>query len=210
MPFQPESLFESTYYVRVRRLDSSFVELVYVAALKSFWRRSALAHFLRQHGVRDSFLASRVDLTKRQVLDAVFAHLVASPDGPRHILGMAADLGGKHDFPDLLGWEDSQAKLDEAQQACAALRKALGARKAGDDHEQRLRELRQRAEQLQSTAQRARRDLESLDQRLMQLARGLGTQSAGYAFQDWFYDLMDHFDIVHRRPYVSDGRQIDG
>jgi hypothetical protein len=38
----------------------------------------------------------------------------------------------------------------------------------------------------------------------------LGTQTGGYKFQDWFFDLMDFFDVVSRRPYVSEGRQIDG
>ena len=31
-----------------------------------------------------------------------------------------------------------------------------------------------------------------------------------YSFQEWFYDFLDLFDIDNRRPYVSDGRQIDG
>lgn len=42
------------------------------------------------------------------------------------------------------------------------------------------------------------------------LATGLGTQQAGYDFQDWFYDLMDFFEVQNRRPYVTKERQIDG
>jgi hypothetical protein len=38
----------------------------------------------------------------------------------------------------------------------------------------------------------------------------MGTQGAGYEFQTWFYDLMAFGDIESRRPYVSEGRQIDG
>jgi hypothetical protein len=45
---------------------------------------------------------------------------------------------------------------------------------------------------------------------LQELARRLGTPEAGYAFQDWFYELMDFSEISSRRPYVSHGRQIDG
>src|SRR5271157_5542878 len=37
-----------------------------------------------------------------------------------------------------------------------------------------------------------------------------GTQGAGYAFQDWFYDLLDFSEITNRRPYISKGRHIDG
>jgi len=38
----------------------------------------------------------------------------------------------------------------------------------------------------------------------------MGSQQAGYDFQAWFYDLMDFCEIANRRPYVHDGRQIDG
>lgn len=30
------------------------------------------------------------------------------------------------------------------------------------------------------------------------------------AFQDWFFDFLDFFEIRNRRPYNSGGRQIDG
>jgi hypothetical protein len=46
--------------------------------------------------------------------------------------------------------------------------------------------------------------------RLTELASRIGTQQAGYDFQAWFYDLMDFFEVVNRRPYVTAGRQIDG
>lgn len=31
-----------------------------------------------------------------------------------------------------------------------------------------------------------------------------------YKFQDWFYDLLDFSEIPNRKPYVHNGRQIDG
>jgi hypothetical protein len=52
--------------------------------------------------------------------------------------------------------------------------------------------------------------LESLGGRMNELATRLGSQEAGYAFQVWFCDLMDFFEIMNRRPYTSGGRQIDG
>jgi hypothetical protein len=45
---------------------------------------------------------------------------------------------------------------------------------------------------------------------LAQISKGLGTQSAGYEFQDWFYDVVNFFEVAHRRPYVISLRQIDG
>lgn len=44
--------------------------------------------------------------------------------------------------------------------------------------------------------------------------RGVGKTSLrhinAYAFQDWFYKLVDYFETYNRQPYVIDGRQIDG
>lgn len=62
----------------------------------------------------------------------------------------------------------------------------------------------------QSIALRAQHDLEKLSSSLNQLVSELGTQQGGYKFQDWFYDLMGYFDITAKKPYVTDGRQIDG
>jgi hypothetical protein len=53
-------------------------------------------------------------------------------------------------------------------------------------------------------------DLGKLEQQLTDLSKELGTKASGYAFQDWFYKLVDYFEIANRRPYVIDERQIDG
>ena len=55
-----------------------------------------------------------------------------------------------------------------------------------------------------------RHTLENLTSRLNALASEIGSQEAGYRFQDWYYDLADYFEVISRRPYVVDGRQIDG
>ncbi len=51
---------------------------------------------------------------------------------------------------------------------------------------------------------------QTLKDRLAKVSKNLGTQSAGYAFQDWFFDVVNFFEVAHRRPYVVGGRQIDG
>ena len=55
-----------------------------------------------------------------------------------------------------------------------------------------------------------RQTLETLSEKLKELSNQIGTADAGYRFQDWFFDLVDFFEITQRRPYVSGGRQIDG
>jgi hypothetical protein len=49
---------------------------------------------------------------------------------------------------------------------------------------------------------------------LQQLLDGMhlkvGTQEGGYEFESWFYKLLDFCEITNRKPYKSNGRQIDG
>lgn len=52
--------------------------------------------------------------------------------------------------------------------------------------------------------------MDTLADRLNSLSTELGKQGAGYAFEDWFYDLLDYFEVVNRKPYKVQGRQIDG
>jgi hypothetical protein len=65
-------------------------------------------------------------------------------------------------------------------------------------------------EEQRQKALRSQADLAKLKDRLDGLGAQFGTQKGGYDFQDWFYDLMDYFDIDNRRPYVAARRQIDG
>jgi hypothetical protein len=44
---------------------------------------------------------------------------------------------------------------------------------------------------------------------LLDLASTPLMPSAGYRFQDWFFDLVDFFEMTQRRPYMSGRRQID-
>ncbi|MGH7428554.1 MAG: hypothetical protein ACREJ4_09425 [Candidatus Methylomirabilaceae bacterium] len=69
---------------------------------------------------------------------------------------------------------------------------------------------RERHRQMQQEAQRSQETLETLNSRLGTLASRLGSNEAGYEFQTWFYDLMDFFEIMNRRPFTGGGRQIDG
>jgi hypothetical protein len=194
-----------------RRLAASFVALVYETTLKSFWRRTALSRFLRQAGVAQSFIDSwPAEESKRQFLDRLFARLPDQPKGQGLILAMARDLAGQESFPDLVGWEDSELKIQNAQSAVLALRVAVS-RVDSEVASERERDASQRRlRQMQQESLRSRETLESLGERLSKLASQIGSQQAGYDFQTWFYDLMDYFEVMNRRPYVASGRQIDG
>lgn len=194
-----------------KRLAGSFINLVYEAAARSFHRRKALSRFLRQAGISERFLATWTsDESKRDLLDRLFAALPSQSKGDELILKMAQDLAAQVAFPDLRGWENSDEMIETATAAVGALRKASAAIDAQVVSERERLEAQVRFQSLQAERARSRSSLEVLDLRLKELALELGSQAAGYAFQDWFYDLMDFFEVQYRRPYVTDGRQIDG
>jgi len=194
-----------------KRLAASFVELVHEATLKSFWRRKALWRFLSHAGIAEAFLSTwDSSESKRDFLDRLFTKLPGQSKGQDLLLAMARDLAQQESFPDLNGWEDSERKIQEAKTAVVALRAALAKIDNQVQSEHDKAESRKRVRAIQEEAQRSRESLESLARRLDELARRLGTQGAGYEFEDWFYDVMDFFEIVNRRPYVVNGRQIDG
>jgi Restriction endonuclease len=62
----------------------------------------------------------------------------------------------------------------------------------------------------QEEVRRSKQTLESLSRRLNELGQDWVPKAPATIFQDWFYDLMDFFEVTNRRPYVVNGRQIDG
>jgi hypothetical protein len=194
-----------------KRLAASFVTLVFEATLRSFWRRKALSRFLRQAGVAESFLGTwSTDESKRDFLDRLFTELPDAQNGQAALLKMAQDLAQQDSFPDLSGWEESERMVKEARDAVLAVRRALLRLDDQTSNEEAKRNAKERFRAGQEAVQKLSDDLSSLSDRLNSLANKLGTQQAGYEFQGWFYDLMDFFEVVNRRPYVANGRQIDG
>ena len=192
-------------------LPPIYLELVCDAALKSYWRHQALWFFLRRCGVKEQFLASWVKPeTKRQFLNRLFPQLEMSPAGIRLINRMADFLAQQTTFPDLEGWEDGEIKKETARKAVAALSNFMVNQRRQAESNRDAKAAQARAMSIQEETRKREMDLQKLTQKLAELSRRLGTQQAGYDFQDWFYELLAFFEIVCRRPYVVDGRQIDG
>lgn len=187
------------------------VQLAYEAALKSFWRKESLRKFLRQSFVAESHLAAwSPDESKRDFLDRTFAALQRSEKGKAVIAQMAIFLAEQTTFPDLRNWEDSAAKIQDASKAVAEL-KALIVRQTEEVRSDREREAaKAKAREERTLVQQQQTSLSELMLRLNDLAPQMGTAPGGYAFQDWFYDLLAFTEIEHRRPYNTGGRQIDG
>jgi hypothetical protein len=193
------------------KVTPHLVQLAYEAALRSFWRKESLRKFLRQSHVAEAHLASwSPDESKREFLDRTFAALQKSDRGKAVIGEMAIFLAEQTTFPDLRNWEDSAVKIQEASKAVAEL-KALIARQTEEVRTERERRAaKDKARSERQAVQREQTSLGQLMQRLNDMAPQMGTAPGGYAFQDWFYDFAAFAEVEHRRPYNSNGRQIDG
>lgn len=193
------------------RFTPYYIDLVYDACLKSFWRKKPFARFLRQCGVAETVIGGWApDESKRDLLDRIFAALPASDEGRVVLLRMAKLLMDQRSFPDLQTWEDSAQKIKEAHDAVSRLRIHHEQQEEELQSEEAGRRAREEFKRRQEEVTRSQKSLQTLSDRLNELGQRLGTQEAGYAFQDWFYDLLDFFEVPNRRPYVHAGRQIDG
>ena len=170
-----------------------------------------MAKFLRQCGVAEAFITSwGPEESKRDFLDRLFAELPKTDKGRSGLLRMATFLIDQESFPDLQGWEDSAQKIKAAHDAVSKVRvyhsKQQDELQSDEDRSKAKQEFAKR----QQEVTRSQQTLQKLNERLNDLGRELGSQEAGYKFQNWFYDLLDFSEIPNRKPYVHNGRQIDG
>lgn len=193
------------------RLTPYYITLTYDACLKSFWRRKALTKFLCQCGIAESFLGTRsIDESKRDLLDRVFTELQKSDQGRASILRIAVFLMEQRSFPDLLNWEDSDKKIKDAHDAVSRLCIHHSQQEKELQSEQEKTKAQEEFRRCRAQATLSQQSLQKLNNRLGLLSKVLGQQQAGYDFQTWFYDLLDFLEISNRKPYVHNGRQIDG
>ncbi|WP_199536156.1 hypothetical protein [Dyella solisilvae] len=193
------------------KITPRFIELTYEALLKSFWRKEALRKFLRSSHIADSHLATwSNDESKREFLDRTVQKLQATDRGKALIFQMARDLSEQTTFPDLRNWEDSPQKTADACNAVRELKAYLQAQQREITDEQGRERAKEKAREERQRIQRSQTDKSKLQQRLNNLHSLVGTQQGGYDFQDWFFDVLDYCEIQNRRPYISNGRQIDG
>lgn len=187
------------------------IELTYEAALKCFWRKSALRKFLLASHISNTFIASwSDDESKRDFLDRLFNKLQTSNKGQTVIFLMAQNLSEQSTFPDLNNWEDSIKKIQEAQKAVQELKLYLKQLNEKTKNEEERIENKERARVEREKIRRSRIDIDKLQQQLNELHAKVGTQDGGYEFEKWFYQLLSYSEIQNRKPYKSDGRQIDG
>ena len=191
------------------QLTPHLVNLTFEAALRSFWYKKTLASFLRGSQVPD-LPAWLPDESKRDYLSRVFALLQNTDLGKRKIIQLAQFLAEQSSFLDLEGREDSAEKIPAAKRAVGALRSYLSKQDAQLASERQKQEARRKFQALQDQTRASQQTLQSLENKLKDLAGKIGSSSVGKAFEEWFYDLMEFSEIMSRRPYKVAGREIDG
>lgn len=193
------------------KITPHLISLTYDTALKSFWRKNALKKFLKECHVSEGYISTWAnEESKREFLDRTFSALQKSDKGKAAILQLALFLADQTSFPDLLNWEDSTTKLADAKLSVTELKKYLAKQNEEIKNEQEKEATKNRAREEKVKIQRAQTDKAKLEERLKLLHPQIGTQQGGYDFQFWFFDLLDYAEITNRRPYTSNGRQIDG
>jgi hypothetical protein len=195
------------------KLSPYFIDITKDACLKSFWRKKTLRTFLRQNHISQKALSSwSPDESKREFLGRLFEQLIAQKDNKGHkvILAIAQNLASQSSFPDLQNWEDSDVKIKQAVDAINQLRKELVKLEGQIEDKDKQKHRREEAEKRRAKTVSTRQTRERLKTKLDELATNIGTQQAGYEFQNWFYDLVDYFELECKRPYNTGGRQIDG
>ena len=193
------------------KITPRLIELTYEAALKSFWRRNALRKFLIASHVSQRFLTTWAqEESKRDVLDRLFQRLQTSDKGKAVIFQMARSLSEQTTFPDLRNWEDSGQKIQEAHKAVQELKSYLKRQDEEIENEREREEAQSKARTRKQKIQRSLTDKTKLQQDLESMVPKVGTQEGGYEFERWFYQLLDYCEIKNRKPYKSNGRQIDG
>nr|WP_200868305.1 restriction endonuclease [Pantoea sp. IMH] len=193
------------------KITPRLIELTYEAALKSYWRRNALRKFLLASNISNNFVAAwSDDESKRDLLDHLFQKLQTTDKGKAVIFQMARNLSEQSTFPDLCNWEDSTIKLQEAQKAVRELKLYLSQQDEKARSEKERTETHERVRLDRERIQRSLTDKKKLQQLLDEMHSLVGTQEGGYKFEEWFYQLLEFCEIQNRRPYKTNGRQIDG
>lgn len=193
------------------KITPRLIELTYEAALKSYWRKNALRKFLRASLVSENFVSSWAeDESKRDFLDRLFQQLQASGRGTAVIFDMAKSLSEQATFPDLRNWEDSDQKIQNAHKAVQELKFYLKKQDEVIKDEKGRQAALAKTRKEKERVRRSLTDKVKLQQGLDGLHPKVGTQQGGYDFEKWFYELLDYSEIINRRPYKTDGRQIDG
>jgi Restriction endonuclease len=191
-------------------LTPHLLDLIQHAVLTSFWTKKAFKRFLMHSGVPEVHIVTMGDETKREYLERLWVWLQKQTFGESVLTRIAENLKDQTSYPDLLNWEDSARKVSTAQQAVEDLREYLLRQERATKESKAADAVRRQRADLSAKNAVARKSFDALKSRFKEIGTRLGSQRAGYDFEQWFFDLIEFFEVSSRRPYKQNGRQIDG
>ena len=203
------------------RVPDNLVNLTMDACWKAFWYKRSLKLFLRQHGIKDTFLSRLDSETKINFLSNLFYALADKPSRATRdsLLSMAKSLSIMTSFPDFINQPDGKQSIAEAQIAINALKREydIYCAEIRSDEEQ----IKAEKEQSKQIQRRIREDAKAITaaeskfadlvSELNEIVQHTGEQEYGYKFEQWLYKLAKFSDLQARPSYRgADGHQIDG
>ena len=192
------------------RLTPHLFDLIQHAVLASFWTKRAFKRFLTHSGVPEVHLITMGEETKREYLELLWGWLAKQTFGESVLMQIAENLKDQTSYPDLLNWEDSARKISTAKQATEDLREYLLRQEESTKVSKEADAVRRQRADLSAKNAVARKSFDELKSRFNEIGTKIGSQRAGYDFEQWFFDLIEYFEVSSRRPYKQNGRQIDG
>jgi len=195
-------------------VDYSAIHLEYLqeAVRAAFWRIDALKVFLRRCGVSEKALLNLTKETgKRKFLDELFPRIEAHSKGSQLLAKLQYEILNISEFTDLKKWENATELITEAKNAQAVLRDCVAKKQDERQNEKDKQRRRKDAEERRSREASYQLTQNKLKNELDELAARIGSQKAGYEFEQWIGRLCSLHELDYRSPYkTTDGSQIDG
>jgi len=193
------------------RLTPGYVNIIYEVILKSFRREQSVRSFLRSCNVPDRLLDSWKDYeTNAEFIERLFPELLKNDRGREALLKVAKFLMYQKQFPDLEFLIDSDKRIEEAHKAVQKLKEYHWQQEEEIRNYQNSKKETKSSEEQFPQNQTTLKTLQEFNIRLVELSQKMDKENSRYLFQEWFFDLLDFFEVDNIRPYVKSGIEAEG
>ncbi|MBN1327250.1 MAG: hypothetical protein JW996_04810 [Candidatus Cloacimonetes bacterium] len=193
------------------RLTPQYITLIQNALLKSFWRERAFKVFLKSCNTPEKFIDSwQEEELKEEFIERIFKQLLVEEKGREVILKIAKFLMYQNNFPDLEHLLDADLRIQIAKEAVGRLK---------DFHKKQEEELynyrlAQKAKmeftKRQQKITRTLKSLQNFTEKLTELSKTIDHEISSIRFQDWFFELLDFYEIKNHKHYNQAGIETNG
>ena len=178
-----------------------------------YWTKNDLRRFV-EYTIKNKAIVSTIDWqenVKFESASQLIDRMAARPDiYQEDLLQLFNEVVGFSDFSHLKRWEDSELKIQTAQEKVSTLRKHA------QGHFELLKE-KEEAEKRQLKAKEKRSQsidyqnkLNGLKEKFIQISASKKPQGRGYLFEKFLNELFIFFDLDPKTSFKIVGEQIDG